>query len=234
MDVGTGGLLFVSGLTSRVFKDHKTSLLKRIVDSVKIMPVIILLAFIGVITRWLANHPELVTEYGVHWNFFWTICFINIFANFIKRPNYALMNGFLLLAIHQAFLIYGGAKFILLAKREDFISKNKEGIFGLLGYFATYILGIGVSSLLYEREKIETVEFNNNRRVKVIVKGILFVLMFYFLGVFSEAIQPISRRMVNFPYSMFMVVVVLFYALFMYVGDSCLKVRQSNYVINII
>lgn len=73
MDVGTGGLIFVSGLTSSAFKLQSKSVISRVINSIKVMPIIIVLASVGVLTRWLANHPEIVTEYGVHWNFFWTL-----------------------------------------------------------------------------------------------------------------------------------------------------------------
>ena len=73
MDVGTGTLMFISGLTSRHFIYKNWSIFSKIWVNIKSMPLLFALAFVGVLTRWLANHPEVVTEYGVHWNFFWTV-----------------------------------------------------------------------------------------------------------------------------------------------------------------
>ena len=127
MDVGTGALIFISGLTSRHFVYQDQSIFRRIWINIKVMPFMWFLAFIGLITRWAVNHPEVVTEYGVHWNFFWTVWFINIFTSFIKNFSHALYNGFIFAVAYQIILLNGATDFIFHAERDNFFSKNKEG-----------------------------------------------------------------------------------------------------------
>lgn len=235
MDVGTGALIFVSGLTSRHFIHQDKSVLMRAWINIKVMPFLFALAFVLVITKWIVNHPEVVTEYGVHWNFFWTVCFINIFASFIKSFGRALYNGFVLLVVYQIFLNNGGADFVFNAPRVDFISKNKEGFFGCLGYCCIYLLGMGISSHVFNRENVE--KFNvMNKRATVIAKTIGFMFLFYILSELADRVVhvKISRRLVNFPYAMFMSCLVCCCILFMYTFDSILKVRQFNYVVDVI
>jgi len=235
MDVGTGGMVLLSGITSRIFKEQSKSLGFRIFNAVKTMPIIISIAVIGILTRYISNHPEVVDEYGVHWNFFWTVWIINIFSSFIQRPKYALIFGFLLISAYQIFLQNGGAKYILLAERVDLISKNREGIFGSLGYFSIFLIGIGISSFIFEREKCQMSGFNINRRWKIIWKSAVVTGSFYIMCVLAELyIMPISRRMANFTYIMYMTYITICYNTVCYIADSMLKERQFNYVVHLI
>lgn len=78
MDVGTGCLIFISGISANVVKNQGISLQSRLIQSIKGIPIIMAIAIGGYFSRYFTNHPEVVTEYGVHWNFFWTIAIINI------------------------------------------------------------------------------------------------------------------------------------------------------------
>ena len=225
MDIGTGALMFISGLTSRHFIHQEKGALQRVWMNIRAMPFLFLIAFAGVLTRWLANHPEVVTEYGVHWNFFWTVCFITMFSSFIQNFRHALINGMIMIVAYQIFLYYGATDFVFYAPRTNFVSKNKEGFFGCLGYCCTYLLGMGLSAHIFKRDKIELGQVINSRRV-VIIKNLVFSLSFFLIGFICELyIQPISRRLVNMAYVMYISGNTVLCSWLMYTLDSCLVKR---------
>lgn len=181
MDIGTGALMFISGLTSRHFIHHGKGAAKRIWENLKAMPLLFILAFFGVITRWVANHPEVVTEYGIHWNFFWTVIFITMFSSFIQNFSHAFINGIIMIVVYQIFLMNGATDYVFYAKRTNFIAKNKEGFFGFLGYCCIYLLGMGLASRIFHRDSIERGQTINHRPT-VILKNLAYSICFFTVG----------------------------------------------------
>jgi glucosaminylphosphatidylinositol acyltransferase len=101
MDVGTGCVIIGSGMASNIAKFKSSSVLSRFMTNIKGIPVIMAIAIGGILSRWIVNHPEIVTEYGVHWNFFWTIAFITLATSFVSNINIVNYFGLGLYAIYQ-------------------------------------------------------------------------------------------------------------------------------------
>jgi phosphatidylinositol glycan class W len=87
-----------------------------------------------------------VTEYGVHWNFFFTLALLPPFVA-IFEFTFHLIPSFAAMAIavgicYQVALEFTNLKaFMLVAPRVDFLSKNREGIFSFFGYLAIFLAG---------------------------------------------------------------------------------------------
>ncbi|KNZ57310.1 hypothetical protein VP01_218g8 [Puccinia sorghi] len=88
------------------------------------------------------DYPEHVTEYGVHWNFFFTLSILPMTGVFARRlyeacgVNLAMIG--VLLAVgtfHQAVLSFGGVQEYVLsgAPRTTLVSANREGLASLPG-----------------------------------------------------------------------------------------------------
>jgi len=108
--------------------------------------------------EWIANLPytptitkENVSEYGVHWNFFFTLGFLRLLhAVFVIPSKYSGIVAIVISSLYQVVLIYGGGtEFIVSDKpRTNLISMNKEGLFSVVGYFSIFLFGLQVK---YER-----------------------------------------------------------------------------------
>jgi phosphatidylinositol glycan class W len=96
------------------------------------------------------NYQEHVTEYGVHWNFFFTLAVVALLSTLISvRPPLAGALGTILIVGYQFALQHLGLEhYILHAPRVDFVSANKEGICSAVGYFALYLFGVELGHLL--------------------------------------------------------------------------------------
>ncbi|GJN88213.1 hypothetical protein Rhopal_001178-T1 [Rhodotorula paludigena] len=94
------------------------------------------------------DYPEHVTEYGVHWNFFFTLALLPVFGEAISRLAIAHrvdlhVAGLGVAALHQAVLSWAGLqRWALEAERVSLISQNKEGLASFPGYLAIYLLGL--------------------------------------------------------------------------------------------
>lgn len=97
-----------------------------------------------------------MTEYGVHWNFFFTLCALPLVALLVRRhfkqPNFFWIGALVVtskhsvqnvigptrltvkMQVHQILLTFGGLQnWTMLAPRTSILSANKEGISSLPG-----------------------------------------------------------------------------------------------------
>ena len=97
------------------------------------------------------DYQQPVEEYGVYWNFFFTLAAVCAAGQVVKiPPEFSALAGALVLAAHQHFLTNRGiGEFIRGDTRgDDWHLLNKEGVFSLPGYYALYLMGVGVGNLL--------------------------------------------------------------------------------------
>ena len=78
----------------------------------------------------------LVTEYGVHWNFFFSLVGVSLLKFFIRNVGGDSRSVIVLFVAYEAWVeLCGGREWILGAKRDGgFVDQNREGVLGLGGY----------------------------------------------------------------------------------------------------
>jgi phosphatidylinositol glycan class W len=152
MDMGVGSFVFSAGVVSArsILKaqiaGQKSTLVARLKDAVRHSLPLLVLGLIRLYSVKGVDYAEHVTEYGVHWNFFFTLGFLPLFmalchAAFSIVPSYALL-GLAISIAHQLTLEFTNLKvFIFTAPRVDLLSQNREGIFSLFGYLAIFLAG---------------------------------------------------------------------------------------------
>lgn len=92
------------------------------------------------------NYVEHVSEYGVHWNFLFTIVLVKLIACplqvFIAKSSIrSFLIGAVIAFYYQFFLTKKNYTAYLLNDfgRKGFVDANKEGIYSCLGYVAIYL-----------------------------------------------------------------------------------------------
>ena len=127
MDVGVGSFVIANGLVG-------SSQVPQIKVLIKTAP-ILLLGFGRLVAVKLSNYHEHVTEYGVHWNFFFTLAFVKTISTVIPAQIRPLTLSCSLLVVYELLLKLGLESWILSdSPRSNLISANREGIFSLFGY----------------------------------------------------------------------------------------------------
>lgn len=141
MDLGVGSFVFSAGVVSAraILKSRaqskKTPFIGRFMNSLRhSIPLLVL----GLIRLWSVkglDYAEHVTEYGVHWNFFFTLGFLPPFVEIFDSltaliPSYEAL-AVIISIIYQVALESTELKsYILISPRgPDLLSKNREGVF---------------------------------------------------------------------------------------------------------
>ncbi|TPX09520.1 uncharacterized protein E0L32_009263 [Thyridium curvatum] len=217
MDLGVGSFVFSSGVVAArpVLKERAsgktTPLSKRLVASLRHSLPLLALGFIRLLSVKGVDYVEHVAEYGVHWNFFFTLGllppFVAVFQSMLKIvPSYAAL-ALLLGVFYQVALESTGLKaYILTAPRVDLISMNREGIFSFVGYLAIFLAGQDAGMFVLPRS------LNPNSKDKGATQRLTTLMMTgvwaaVWTGLYLLATDvrwgaglTVSRRMANLPY----------------------------------
>ncbi|CAA0809045.1 Uncharacterized protein SHERM_11251 [Striga hermonthica] len=190
MDLGVGSFVVANALVSRQARGIINMTFSHALRSTG--PLIIL-GFARLISTSSVNYQVHVGEYGVHWNFFFTLAAVAILTFVINvDPTYCGVLGSFILIAYQALLSCGLNEYLLLEERgADIFSQNKEGIFSIFGYWGMYLLGVGIGRFLF---------FGDDSKTKKRATTRVWALCFFFwaLTLFLELhIEKVSRRMVS-------------------------------------
>eukprot|EP01134_Creolimax_fragrantissima_P000418 CFRG0418T1 len=144
------------------------------------------------------DYQEHVSEYGVHWNFFFTLFFVGAAANIlqVKIRNYKVLVflGVVLASGYEYVLSFlGGKEYILEHPRTNLVHANKEGICSIVGYTGLYLIGAGLGRYLNQKRASR----NQWTRTWLFLVGLN---VFLWVILLSLDIGLPSRRMINLPY----------------------------------
>ena len=192
MDAGVGSFVLANSLTAE-FGLRKSSLY----GSLKSCIPVLALALARLVTVKSVEYQEHASEYGVHWNFFFTLAFLPFLGllgkNLVGISNLGVL-GVALGVGYQLALGMGLEEFILEAPRNSLLSMNKEGVCSLAGYAAIFFLGISLGSQLMSRKGLT--DWYQLVMKLMVVDGALWVLLY----LLQSSGLEVSRRMANLPY----------------------------------
>lgn len=164
MDMGVGSFVFAAGVVAarQQLKEQiseSRSIVKRLKEAMRHSFPLIVLGFVRLLSVKGLDYAEHVSEYGVHWNFFFTLALLSP-ALAIVQPllNWIPYNIFaFILAICYELILYcvpDMKVYIILSERKpgDWLSQNREGVFSLIGYLAIFIAGMGIGQNILPRD----------------------------------------------------------------------------------
>lgn len=192
MDVGTGSIIFSSGVCTMPKRGGASRLYK----IMKLWPVL-LIGFVRAALMWGIDYHVPPGEYGIHWNFFFTIAVISLVSTATDLSALASATAAsLALGAYQFYLSWlGGANFVLHAERLGLFTANREGILSSAGYLSLHWFGVAVGSTL-----------RNSGALRCVLQLFLLAAAGYFVNLtLSFAGLEASRRMCNLPYVLFTV-----------------------------
>ncbi|KAL9129971.1 MAG: hypothetical protein Q9217_001729 [Psora testacea] len=217
MDIGVGSFVFSAGLVSARpiiqarLASNPSSVSRRLRASCRTMFPLLLLGFIRLYSVKGLDYAEHVTEYGVHWNFFFTLAFLPPFVALCQPLPTMIrcyMMPYAINFIYQILLDSTHLKaYILSAPRVDLLSQNREGVFSFWGYLSIFLAGqaVGLDVLPRVPETADASASPYENRKHVIKRLVLWSISWYMLfrlstGTrFGQRIQP-SRRLANTSY----------------------------------
>ncbi|PVU99254.1 hypothetical protein BB559_000863 [Furculomyces boomerangus] len=211
MDVGVGSFVFSSGIVGYRFYARQemrkslggNSLLLILKESLKASSVTLLLGLLRFVLTRAVDYDVAVIEYGIHWNFFFTLGFLPIFVNIAVNyiPNQLIFIIFGSIS-YQIFLTYFNLEnYILSEERGNIISANKEGIFSFPGYLYIYLSGLVVGKYIFSSSDSLQSRFLLLKRLFLFWTSTLA----YYLVVSHVFNIQIFRRAANLPYMLLIV-----------------------------
>jgi phosphatidylinositol glycan class W len=216
MDMGVGSFVFTAGVVSvrsslKEGTGRRPPLSQRLLTSFRHSVPLLVLGTVRLISVKGLDYAEHVTEYGVHWNFFFTLGFLPPFvalfqAAFDLVPSYAILSC-TLAAIYEIALDWTSlGSYILISPRTNLLSKNREGIFSFIGYLAIFLAGQSLGSIALPRQR----SIPKNTPLSVLLRrtilgqlaiaSVIWTALFYFSTSYYGLRLSVSRRIANLPY----------------------------------
>lgn len=222
MDLGVGSFVFSAGTVSArsVLKAQLTgkipSLTTRLKVSVRHSLPLLALGLVRLYSVKGLDYAEHVTEYGVHWNFFFTLGFLPPFVA-LCHSAFAMVRSYEILALvvgiaYEAMLDFTRLKaYIFTAPRDNLLSQNREGIFSLFGYLAIFLAGHAAGMYMLPRAptSISSEPLLSRARLPQLRKTVAgrlatWSIIWSALTVFALSYRglnlQVSRRLANLPY----------------------------------
>ncbi|KAL3330891.1 hypothetical protein AABB24_034625 [Solanum stoloniferum] len=197
MDIGVGSFIVANALVSRQARGIAKTNLRNAISST--CPLIVL-GFARIFFTSSVDYQVHVGEYGVHWNFFFTLAGVAILTSIINLPpSYCGILGWFILVVYEIILLLGLNEYLLSNERgHDIISQNKEGIFSIFGYWGLYLVCVQLGNYLFFGKPGDAVLRTNDwARIRVWIICLLFWLLTILL---DRHVERVSRRMCNLAY----------------------------------
>lgn len=205
MDLGAGSFVVAAGLVSP--RARNSSLKTRSGLTKRILP-LLFMGTVRFVTNNIVEYQEHVSEYGNHWNFFFTIAAMSPLASIMSLPtrwsSFNWVIASMIMAIYQvALLHFGLQEYVQEAPRScqepynhnfvcNLFAANREGILGCVGYTSLYMLSEHLARLCLWGNP------NNTRGIRLVGCStglwILHYVMVDMLGI------TVSRRTTNATY----------------------------------
>lgn len=219
MDMGVGSFVFSAGLVAARpvlqarLSRKESSVLSLLKASPRASLPLLVLGLVRLYSVKGLDYAEHVSEYGVHWNFFFTLALLPPFAALcqpILAEIHPLVLTIFLGGVYQVLLDMTDLKaYILTSPRTDILSQNREGVFSFLGYLALFLIGQGVGLDVLPRIPVgakTTPTASDQRKHIFCYLGAYSVIWTVLFAVstsynYGFALQ-VSRRLANLPYVM--------------------------------
>ncbi|XP_068066798.1 phosphatidylinositol-glycan biosynthesis class W protein [Anomalospiza imberbis] len=150
------------------------------------------------------EYHEHASEYGVHWNFFFTLALVRLAASLLLAifPKHkAWLVALAVAVLYQLLLSTTSLKTFILhgsdgrGSRLGFLDANREGLLSLFGYLAIYLASVQVGLWLLQRRSTVRgwLEALGGLALAVLVLSVLLQLC-------QACTEPVSRRLANLPF----------------------------------
>ncbi|XP_063300452.1 phosphatidylinositol-glycan biosynthesis class W protein [Pelobates fuscus] len=233
MDFGVGGFIFGNGLISpeaRLRNPDSRSVSSRLLTQVLSVWPLIALGLGRLVSVKSIDYHEHVSEYGVHWNFFFTLAVVKLLAALlftISPPQKSWVLAAIIISGYQLLLEVTNLKSFILngsdgkGTRVGFLNANREGLFSAIGYLAIYMAGVHFGLYILKKRKVckDWIKPFCN-----LVLAILFLFAIFFL--FRAYIAPASRRVANLTFCVWVVAQCLFWLCLIMLSDLVLMFAQ--------
>lgn len=167
MDIGVGSFVFAAGIVAarqQLKEQHSASrsMVARLKTAMRHSLPLFVIGIVRMLSVKGLDYAEHVSEYGVHWNFFFTLALLSPAIAILQPllrwlPSYNIF-AFVLAICYELilFCVPDMKVYIIISERKpgDWLSQNREGVFSFLGYLAIFIAGMGIGLNILTRDPL--------------------------------------------------------------------------------
>ncbi|XP_029304127.1 phosphatidylinositol-glycan biosynthesis class W protein [Cottoperca gobio] len=225
MDFGVGAYVFANALVCPEArgKNISGSKMNHIAKQLLSVWPLVVLGMGRLLSLKMSGYQEHVTEYGVHWNFFFTLAIVRVVASVLLAvlpANKSWLIALLISGFYQFTLETSGLKAFIIHnndREKDYLHANKEGIFSVVGYVAIYMAGVQVGLYVMQPR-------SNVRQWLQTLFNLLLgsVVLYTALYACQTLVEPVSRRLANLPFFLWSVAQSLFFMFCLGTADMVL------------
>eukprot|EP01025_Chloroclados_australasicus_P011455 TRINITY_DN14968_c0_g1_i1.p1 TRINITY_DN14968_c0_g1~~TRINITY_DN14968_c0_g1_i1.p1 ORF type:complete len:295 (+),score=5.81 TRINITY_DN14968_c0_g1_i1:47-886(+) len=184
------------------------------------------------------DYQEHASEYGVHWNFFFTLAFVNCLSSLLPLTGLsAALFAIKCTVLHQILLSATPLTRWLERDERDvsnLLDANREGLCSLLGYAALHYFGSAAVGTVDVRRSLESVSLVDQKNIapkqRLMAWSVRYLLITWLTWVaisVTSMVQPVSRRFANASY----IFLVVFLALIQ-LGAALIVVVASHLILH--
>ncbi|XP_074528741.1 phosphatidylinositol-glycan biosynthesis class W protein isoform X2 [Halichoeres trimaculatus] len=203
MDFGVGAYIFANALVcpearGKSFSGSRLNHVKK--QLLSVWPLVVL-GMGRLVSVKMSGYHEHVTEYGVHWNFFFTLAIVRVVVSLLLSVFPARLSwvyAVLISGLYQFVLETSELKDFILYNNDrdkDFLHANKEGIFSVVGNVALYLAGVQVGLYVMKPRSLVQQWFQ-------VLFNLLFACFVLFAALWAcqTLLEPVSRCLANLPF----------------------------------
>ena len=213
MDLGVGAFVFTGALVQRPPSSSSSTTSKRKASSaMKTILVLLALGLARLASTTAVGYHVNTAEYGVHWNFFFTLAAVRVLSILVQRSysvvdvfsgEISFLTGVVVLLAHQSVLTETWVGSFVMDDAESLRTpdqplwvRNKEGIVSAVGYFGLHLAAQGAGWMAREGVAKHT----DWRPFSVLV--LATALTWVSAHASAQLIEPVSRRSANLPFAL--------------------------------
>ncbi|XP_044530223.1 phosphatidylinositol-glycan biosynthesis class W protein [Gracilinanus agilis] len=233
MDFGVGGFVFGNAIVCPEVRGKLRTKQTRYYYLAKQLFSVWPLVVLGVgrlISVKSIEYHEHLSEYGVHWNFFFTLAVVKVLASLllILFPlNKSWFVAVIIAIIYQISLDFAQLKMIILhgidhkGTRIGFLNANREGIISIFGYVAIYMAGVqtGLYVLRVKKNKGKNLRDWLKVGCHLLLTAVTLLMFLYICQIYVDAV---SRKMANLAFCIWIVAYSLLFLSWLMLGNMIL------------
>ncbi|KAL1437741.1 hypothetical protein MTO96_048606 [Rhipicephalus appendiculatus] len=205
MDMGVGAFVIIVAISSREAKNSlPAERLKNVCKAMRGSVALVILGMVRLFMVTVLNYQNPVHEYGVHWNFFFTLASTRILTSLVYATVTIHKDWVIAVALactYEACLLFTPlASFLDSDDRSGFLAANKEGLASIAGYVALHLAAAATARTLGYKPRNSARDWVVTGLQAAGVSGAAFAVTY----VMHTAVDPVSRRLANVSYCLWM------------------------------
>ncbi|XP_037556916.1 phosphatidylinositol-glycan biosynthesis class W protein-like isoform X2 [Dermacentor silvarum] len=205
MDLGVGAFVIIVAISSREAKNSlPAERLQHVWKAVRGSIALVILGMLRLFMVTVLNYQNPAHEYGVHWNFFFTLACTRILTSMVYATvpiHLDWVVAVVLACMYEACLLFTPlAVFLDSDDRSGFLAANKEGLASIVGYVALHLAAAASARTFGYKPRNNARDWIMTGLQAAGVTAVAFAATY----IMHTAVDPVSRRLANLSYCLWM------------------------------